>query len=430
MPRIADALERESRTVDLEPGDFERLLGRRERKQRNRRIRAGALGVIVALAMGTILARSLTLDGIPADRVIPPKPLGAGEVLIGGGESLVAQDPDSGEMRTIVDARSLPGRAGDIITGAAWSSDRRWVAFRRAPGSVGGSLWVTDTIGGTPRRLATGLGSSPWAWSPNEDELVVVRGHDVILIDAATGRETDLRKTAGADAESPSVQALVWSPDGSRIVYDGGGGSVHSIDVESGEHSLFVRQPAGAGQINDIDWSPDGAYLAISYLDASYLASHPGAYNAAALYLADSDGSDLRLVDHIFGGQWPVWHPGLSVGTGPSAGTAAWSPEGTRLAYTTYANLSMRKLQVWTVSADGSAPSLIASHCCVSDGGSPVWSPDGSQIAFEAEKGGGTPDVRSRYLVVNADGTGEPMEIDETTYLSWAGGWFFCRCYG
>ena len=52
MPRIADALERESRTVDLEQGDFERLLVRRDRKHRNRRIRAGALGVIVALAMG------------------------------------------------------------------------------------------------------------------------------------------------------------------------------------------------------------------------------------------------------------------------------------------------------------------------------------------------------------------------------------------
>ena len=65
MPRIADVLERESRTVDLEQGDFERLLGRRERKQRNRRIRAGALGVIVALAMGIVLVRSLTSDADP-----------------------------------------------------------------------------------------------------------------------------------------------------------------------------------------------------------------------------------------------------------------------------------------------------------------------------------------------------------------------------
>ena len=34
------------------------------------------------------------------------------------------------------------------------------------------------------------------------------------------------------------------------------------------------------------------------------------------------------------------------------------------------------------------------------------------------------------HLVVNADGTGDPTEIDELMYRSWAGGWFFCFCYG
>ena len=74
MPRIEDVLERESRTVDLEQGDFERLLLRRERKQRNRQLRAGAVGVIVALAMGIALVRSLTSDGIPADPPVDPTP--------------------------------------------------------------------------------------------------------------------------------------------------------------------------------------------------------------------------------------------------------------------------------------------------------------------------------------------------------------------
>jgi Tol biopolymer transport system component len=76
---------------------------------------------------------------------------------------------------------------------------------------------------------------------------------------------------------------------------------------------------------------------------------------------------------------------------------------------------------------DGSAPSLVASRCCVSDGGGAVWSPDGSRIAFETEPGG---DLPHHYLVVNADGTGEPGEIDELTYRSWLGGWYFCYCYG
>jgi Tol biopolymer transport system component len=222
----------------------------------------------------------------------------------------------------------------------------------------------------------------------------------------------------------------VWSPDGTRIAYDGGPGwgSVYSIDVASGEHTVLVHQPAGAGEINDIDWSPDGAHLAIKYLDASYIASHkadPLRYKATALYLANADGSDLRLLDRIVASQWPVWIPGLSVGT-------TWSPDGTRLAYTSFSGPEDRlELQIWTASVDGAAPSLVTSHCCVSDGGAPIWSPDGAQIAFRNESGGSQPTpIPYHDLVVNADGTGDPMDIDELMYLSWAGGWYFCTCYG
>ena len=59
-----------------------------------------------------------------------------------------------------------------------------------------------------------------------------------------------------------------------------------------------------------------------------------------------------------------------------------------------------------------------------------MWSPDGTQIAFETEYEGGTSDVYLDHLVVNADGTGDPKEIDELTYRSWLGGWYFCPCYG
>jgi Tol biopolymer transport system component len=262
------------------------------------------------------------------------------------------------------------------------------------------------------------------------------------LIDPATGRETDLGTVVGpADIDGDAVSTLVWSPDGTRIAYDGGPvlrpdeghapwlsdgrGSVYSIDVESGEHTLLVRQPAGTGEVIAMDWSPDGAHLAISYVDASYIVSHKAElgrarYKAKALYIANADGSDLRLLDRIVASQWPVWTPGLSVGT-------AWSPDGTRLAYTNFSGPRHQELQVWTVPVDGSAPSLVASRCCPVDGGAPVWSPDGSHIAFETEPFG---DFPHDHLVVNANGTEDAREIDELTYLSWLGGWYFCYCYG
>jgi Tol biopolymer transport system component len=413
---LREMLERRAGTISATPTDGPLAI----RRARRRLALNAAVGTVLGLAVlvGALagLRTIQTAAPTPADPPVEPRPAPAGEVLTVMGPDLVARNPDSGEVRTVVDANTLPERA-EGITSAAWSHDRRWVAFRAE------GLWIADTIGGGPRQLTADLGWSPWAWSPTQDQLVVVLGRDVTLIDAATGRKTDLGTVVGQeDQEGNATHALVWSPDGTRIAYDGGPGwgSVYAIDVESGEHTLLVGQPAGTEEIKDIDWSPDGAHLAIAYVDAAYIASHeaelgPERDHAKALYLANADGSDLRLLDHIVAGQWPVWIPRLSVGT-------AWSPDGTRLAYTSLSGPEHRELQVWKVSVDGSAPSLVGS-VVASDGGSAVWSPDGSRIAFETES------LRD-HLVVNADGTGEPRELDELTYHSWLGGSYFCYCYG
>ena len=124
--------------------------------------------------------------------------------------------------------------------------------------------------------------------------------------------------------------------------------------------------------------------MAIKYLDASYIANHkadPLRYKATALYLANADGSDLRLVDRIVASQWPVWIPGLSVGT-------AWSPDGTRLAYTSFSGPEdRRELQVWTVSVDGSAPSLVASHVACQMEGIPYGRPTAHRSPSRKVKG-------------------------------------------
>jgi hypothetical protein len=74
MPKLAELLDRESQAVDLESGDFERLLHRRERKQRNRRLRAGAVALVVTLSTAAILLRSFSSAPSPADRPVQPSP--------------------------------------------------------------------------------------------------------------------------------------------------------------------------------------------------------------------------------------------------------------------------------------------------------------------------------------------------------------------
>jgi Tol biopolymer transport system component len=416
MPRIADVLERESRTVDFEQGDFERLLGRRERKQRNRRIRSGALGVIVALTMGIALVRSVTSDSIPADPPVEPLPTPRGhvEVIEPGAPGLVAVDPGTGESRMLVD---LVDGHGGTIGNAAWSRSGRWVAYDIH--ARNDSLWVSSPQD-EPRQLAEEAGA--WAWSPTDSQLAMMHTPSTLfpdtaegrvpltLFDAATGRQTDLGMTVGEVTTGP-----VWSPDGTRIAYGVRGGSIYSVDVGGGDHTLLMRLRGDLGSIMGLEWSPDGAHLAILTDVADDL---------RRLYIMNADASELRvLVDDLQASGW--W----SFPADPVT-QIAWSPDGTRLTYASFSGPDQRELRIWTASLDGSATSLISSRtndeCCI-DGGSPVWSPDGSHIAFATDK---EAPQGPTHLAVNVDGTGQPSAIDELTYLSWRGGWYFCRCYG
>jgi Tol biopolymer transport system component len=374
--------------------------------------------------IGIASARSeLNGQWFAPSRIVTPDPTRApalGEVLTVPKYNLLAQDPSTGAVRTLVETWRLPKQDLGAPTGAAWSYDRDRVAFR----SYGGGLWIVDGAGGVPRQVAGEIGSSPWAWSPTDDRLVLVQGREVTLVDASTGGATPLGTvTSPFDNEGYAVNALDWSADGTKVAYDGGSdnGTVSTIDVVTGAHAVLIPRPAGVGAIQDIDWSPDGTHIAIAYEDPAYAASQPSLQSkATALYIANADGSDVRLVEHIAAGHWPVWMPRVSVGT-------QWSPDGSRLAFTTLAGPGLHEMQLWTVGTDGAVPSLVTTVTGPADGGRPVWSPDGSRIAFEVEPDGDGP---SSYVFMNADGTGEQGTIDEVTYRSWDDGWFFCFCYG
>jgi Tol biopolymer transport system component len=367
-----------------------------------------ALGIVCLLTAGCTAEGGEPVAATPtsSDGSRQPEPRRNGETIVSRGGDLVGVDPDTGLSRTLVDGEDIQGRIGN----AAWSPDGAWLAYD-IPGCGGDAgLWVSGAQG-EPRPLrmwdCPGFGD-PWAWSPSGGQLVILNvytdGHRVILVDPSTGRETSLSDTVGDVTTGP-----VWSPDGRWIAYGARGGLIYSVDVESGDRSLFVRLPGNFDSVDGIEWSPDGGHVAI-------LVDLVGALRR--LYVVNADGSDLRaVVDNFEPGGWPAWFPD------PSSVTA-WSPDGTQLTYPEFSGPDDRELRIWTVSLDDSVPSLVAAHtndeCCI-DGGSPVWSPDGSQIAFE---------IDSSRLVVNSDGTGGPRHIDELTYLSWRGGWYFCFCYG
>jgi Tol biopolymer transport system component len=382
----------------------------RNRIGRQRMVMGGLVAAAAfALVLGGFAVRSaVSTDAAPVRPAEEPlEPRQGVEIITGA----AVVDPATGRSRALVDGAKIQGEIGN----AAWSYAGRWVAY-----DINGrkdSLWVVGPQG-EPRQLAEVAGA--WAWSPTDTQLAMMRTPSIFpdtaegrvpltLFDASTGRQTDLGMTVGEVTTGP-----VWSPDGTRIAYGVRGGSIYSVDVEGGDHTLLVGLQGDLDSIFGLEWSPDGAHIAI-LADA--------VEDLRRLYVMNADASELPvLVDDLEASGWGSF-------PGDPLTQIAWSPDGTRLTYATFSGPDQRELRIWTASVDGSGPSLVASHindeCCI-DGGSPVWSPDGSHIAFETDREA----RQERHLAVNADGTGEPSEIDWLTYLSWRGGWYFCYCYG
>jgi Tol biopolymer transport system component len=294
----------------------------------------------------------------------------------GPGE-LVAVDPATGESRVLLSDLADLYRAG-------WSADHRWFALQNGTG-----LWVARP-GEEPRLVSDRW--TMWSWSPTGARLVAldVDGQRLSVVDVAAGTTIDLGEVHGDVTSVP-----VWSPDGTRLVYGARGGTISSVDVDSGEPSVLVELPDDdLDSVDGIAWSPDGQVVAI-FNDINE--------GDGRLYLVNADGSDVRvLLDDV--DLWGV----------------TWSPDGARLAYVKHAGPAS---VILTLTRDGGPPTLLteapAGECAGFNGcGSPplVWSPDGSRIALRL----GYPGDDGTYLAVDADGNVEP--IDGLTYASWNGG--------
>jgi Tol biopolymer transport system component len=72
-------------------------------------------------------------------------------------------------------------------------------------------------------------------------------------------------------------------------------------------------------------------------------------------------------------------------------GNPVWSPDGTRIAFECVGGICV-------VNGDGSDPRNLA------NGGNPVWSPDGTKIAFERKFGSGYYEYTDIH-VMNSDGS-------------------------
>ena len=250
--------------------------------------------------------------------------------------------------------RLIKADSGSSRSMPAWSPDTRSIAFVREFNDST-LLYVLDTVGGTPRRLAPQLHFTYWpSWSPDGTSILFTEGEthgrDVYLIHADGSGLRGVLHDSAADFRCPS-----WAPDGRRFAvsaYHEGRSSILEVDVQAGAtRTLLVSDTS---YVDCPAWSPRGDEIVftIDPIPGDIWARSKG--NPLEPWRADLAILDLKTsrVRTLVGG------PGMSV-------YGHWSPDGRWIVFHSERHAAPRidslplrdrfhALEIYIVRSDGS----------------------------------------------------------------------------
>ena len=274
-------------------------------------------------------------------------------------------------------ARKLAALAAGLILGAPASAQAdvfngriSFSSFRSDPLSRTGDIFTMNDDGSDLRQLTTNPADDAQSdWAPDGRDIAYRIRKPGSPINFEVSRMTASGEGITRLTYTPQGQASsqpTWYPDRSRLLFRRSGpGLVSSLWTMGllGENPSLLFDPPGAQLYPTI--SPDMSTFLFTTTKS------PTGDSDRAIETLSADGSTLTTLFDV---------PG-AFDSGP-----AWSPDGTRIGFESTADVAggnpEHDGEIWVMDADGGNPTQLT-HNALHDEGA-AWSPDGTMLAYSS----------------------------------------------
>jgi len=182
-----------------------------------------------------------------------------------------------------------------------------------------------------------------------------------------------------------------------RVPLDGRGGGVIAYCYQpltgNFNHQIYIMNADGSGNqklidadigLNHHDWSPDARQLAaVGYVNQS----------TWSIYVFDAEGTNLTR---------------LTTTTNVNDSEPHWSPDGTQIVFTRIYPNQNDRTEIWIMNANGSSQAYIGV-----EGFAAKWSPDGTRLIYQSSMGAG-----SDIYTCHTDGS-DMQQLTDTVIDEW-----------